>query len=96
MYIVYARIKKYITPTTIVLSDTHEFKTYLKTKQECIIFDTLIGNIGFPPHDDAIEDTLFDLYLMTKANKIYSFSWGNTIPGFVKLASLYNVPILEI
>jgi len=96
LYIVYARIKKYITPTTIVLSDTQEFKTYLKTKQECMIFDTLIGNIGFPAHDDAIEDTLFDLQLMSKATKIYSFSWSNTIPGFVKLATLYNVPVIEI
>lgn len=96
LYMVYERIKKYITPTTIVLSDTQEFKTYLKSKQVCIVYDTLIGNIGFPPHDAAVEDTLIDLYLMAKATKIYSFSWSNTIPGFVKIAEFYNVPIIEI
>ena len=96
LYTVYERIKQYLSPTTIVLSDTHEFKSYVKTKQECIVFDTKIGNIGYPPHDDRLEDTLFDLYLITKATKIYSFSWNNTTPGFVKIAILYNVPIVEI
>jgi len=96
LYTVYERIKHYLTPTTIVLSDTYEIKQYVKSKQECIVFDTKIGNIGYPPHDNRIEDTLFDLYLMTKATKIYSFSWMNTIPGFVKIAAYYNVPIIEI
>jgi len=96
LYTVYERIKHYLTPTTIILSDTHEFKTYIKSKQDCIVFDTKIGNIGYPPHNDAVEDTLFDLYLMTKATKIYSFSWWNTIPGFVKIAKIYNIPIIEI
>jgi hypothetical protein len=96
LYTVYERIKHCLSPTTIVLSDTAEFKSYVKTKQDCIVFDTKIGNIGYPPHDDRVEDTLFDLYLMTKATKIYSFSWWNTTPGFVKIVSLYNVPIVEI
>ena len=96
LYLIYERIKHYITPTTIVISDTHEIKQYIKTKKDCIIFDTKIGNIGYPPHDHCIEDTLFDLYLMTKATKIYSFSWMNTIPGFVKIVSCYNIPIVEI
>lgn len=96
LYTVYERIKPYLSSTTIVLSDTHEFKTYLKTKHDCIVFDTLIGNIGLPEHDEAVEDTMFDLYLMNKAIKIYSFSWSRTIPGFVKIAELFNVPIVEI
>ena len=96
LYTVYERIKPYLTPTTIILSDTYEIKNYIKSKQECIVYDTKIGNIGYPPHDNRIEDTLFDLYLMTKATKIYSFSWSNTIPGFVQIAALYNVPIVEI
>jgi hypothetical protein len=96
LYTVYERIKHYLSPTTIVLSDTHEFKTYVKSKQPCIVMDTRIGNIGYPPHDDCIEDTLIDLYLMLNATKIYSFSWYNSIPGFVKIAALYNVPIVEI
>jgi hypothetical protein len=96
LYTVYERIKHYLTPTTIVLSDTYEIKTYIKSKHDCIVFDTKIGNIGYPPHDNTVEDTLFDLYLMTKATKIYSFSWYNSIPGFVKIANVYNVPIVEI
>ena len=79
LYTVYYRIYPYLSPTTIVISDTYEFKTYLKSK--CIVFDTRIGNIGFTPHDDAVEDTLFDLYIMTKATKIYTFSWLIEVMG---------------
>ena len=95
-YTIYDKIKPYLSPNTIVLSDTKEFKTYLKSKQDCIVFDTKIGNIGYTPHDDCIEDTLIDLYLMTKAKKIYSFSWYKTIPGFVKLMYIYDVPLVQI
>uniref|UniRef100_A0A6C0B8C8 Uncharacterized protein n=1 Tax=viral metagenome TaxID=1070528 RepID=A0A6C0B8C8_9ZZZZ len=31
---------------------------------------------------------------MSKATKIYSFSWYNSIPGFVKIENVYNVPIV--
>jgi len=97
MYTVYQRIKKYLSPNIIILSDTHEIKTYIKSKYpECIVFDTLIGNIGFEPHDEAVYDTLIDLYLMTKAKLIYSFSWNFSIPGFVNITSMYNVPVYQI
>jgi hypothetical protein len=94
---IYNTIKPYITPSTIVLSDTYEIKQYIKEQQcECIIFDTIIGNIGFEPHDACVEDTLFDLHLMAKAKKIYSFSWNYDIPGFLKILSIYEVPIIEL
>ena len=92
----YTKIKPYLSPNTILLSDTKEFKSYVK-KDTCIIFDTLIGNIGYPLHDEAVEDTMFDLFLMTKACKIYSFSWDRTTtPGFVNIMYLYNIPIYKI
>ena len=97
LYIIYEKIKQYLSPNIIILSDTHEIKTYIKSKYpDCIVFDTLIGNIGFEPHDETVEDTLFDLYLMSKAKQIYSYSWYNSFPGFLKIVSLYNVPIYEI
>ena len=97
MHTVYERIKWYLSPNIIILSDTHEIKTYIKSKYPpCIIFDTLIGNIGYEPHDDAVYDTMCDLYLMTKAKKIYSFSWYFSIPGFVKIMSMYDIPIHQI
>ena len=97
LYTVYEKIKPYLSPNIIILSDTYEIKEYIKTEYpECIAFDTLIGNIGFDPHDTAVHDTLFDLHLMAKAKQIYSFSWSNTIPGFVKIMSLYNIPVYEI
>jgi hypothetical protein len=95
-YKVYEYIQPYLSLSTIVLSDTKEFKEFLKHKNKCILFDTLIGNIGYTPHDNSVEDTLFDLLLLTKATKIYSFSWNKKIPGFVKLASFYDIPIKEI
>jgi hypothetical protein len=95
-YIVYNKIKPYILSSTIVISDTKEFKEYIKLQNNGIVFNTRIGNIGYPLHDDSIEDTLFDLYLMTKAKKVYSFSWGKIIPGFLKILSIYNIPIEEI
>ena len=94
-YIIYNKIKPYLYPTTIVVSDTQEFKNYLR-KKECIVFDTKIGNIGYPPHDNRIEDTLFDLYLLSKATKIYSFSWENKIPGFLNILDMYDIPIVKI
>jgi hypothetical protein len=94
---VYEKIKHYITPSTIILSDTYEIKQYIKSQHsECIMFDTLIGNIGFEPHDGCVEDTLFDLFLMTKAKKIYSFSWNYDIPGFLKILSIYDIPNIEL
>jgi hypothetical protein len=97
MYTVYERIKPYLSPNIIILSDTHEIKTYIKSNYpECIVFDTLIGNIGYEPHDDAVHDTMFDLYLMSKAKKIYSFSWYFSIPGFVRIMSIYDIPIYQI
>ena len=93
---VYTKIKPYLTPTTILLSDTKEFKSYVKNLDTCIIFDTLIGNIGYVPHDETVEDTLFDLFLMTKACNIYSFSWDISTPGFVNIMYLYNIPIYKI
>ena len=95
-YTIYDKIKPYLSPDTIVLSDTKEFKTYLKTKNNCIVLDTKIGNIGYTPHDDYIEDTLVDLYLMTRAEKIYSFSWYKTIPGFLKIMYIYDIPLVQI
>lgn len=94
---VYTKIKPYLTPTTILLSDTKEFKSYVKNLDTCIVFDTLIGNIGHTPHDYAVEDTMFDLFLMTKACKIYSYSWDKTTtPGFVNIMYLYDIPIYKI
>ena len=97
MYTVFEKIEPFLYPNMIILSDTHEIKQYIKTQYpECIVFDTLIGNIGYDTHDEAVPDTLFDLYLMTKAKKIYSFSWYKNIPGFVKIMSIYNIPVYEI
>jgi hypothetical protein len=97
LYTVYERIKQYLSPGIIILSDTHEIKKYIKTKYpECVVFDTLIGNIGFEPHNDAVCDTMFDLYLMTKAKKIFSFSWYSSIPGFLRITAIYDIPIHEI
>ena len=93
---IYEKIKPYLSPTTIVLSDTKEFKKYVNKLDKCIVFDTLIGNIGYTPHDYTVEDTLFDLFLMTKACNIYSFSWSNTTPGFVNIMYLYDIPIYKI
>lgn len=97
LYTVYERIKQYLSPNIIILSDTHEIKTYIKSKYpDCIVFNTLIGNIGFEPHDEAVCDTMVDLYLMTKAKLIISFSWYGSIPGFVNITSIYNVPVYQI
>ena len=95
-YIIYNKIKPYITSSTIILSDTKEFKEYAKRKNNGIVFDTRIGNIGYPPHDSMVEDTLFDFFLMIKAKKIYSFSWEKTIPGFLEILYAFNIKIEEI
>jgi len=33
---------------------------------------------------------------MAKAKKIYSFSWNYDIPGFLKILSIYDIPIVEL
>jgi hypothetical protein len=91
--IVYDKILPFLSPTTILLSDTKEFKEYVKTRNSCIIYDTRIGNIGYTPHDYTVEDSLLDLYMLTRSKCIYSFSWHDDIPGFLKILLIYNVNI---
>jgi hypothetical protein len=94
--VVYEKIEPYLTEDTLLLSDTQEFKDYVKNKKKCIIQDTKIGNIGFTPHDNRAEDSLLDLYHMIRAKRVYSFNWHNQIPGFVQMAMFYNVEIITV
>ncbi len=94
--VVYKKIEHYLTEDTLLLSDTKEFKEYVKSKKKCMIRDTKIGNIGYAPHDASVQDTLIDLYTMTRANRIYAFSWYNEIPGFLQIVSFYNVEIIML
>ena len=94
--VVYEKIEPYLTEDTLLLSDTKEFKEYVKVRNKCMIRDTKIGNIGYSPHDDRVEDTLIDFYTMTRANRIYAFSWYNEIPGFLQIVSFYNVEIIML
>jgi hypothetical protein len=94
--IVYEKILPHLTSQTILLSDTQEFKDYVKERSECIIFDTKIGNIGFTAHDYAVEDSLLDLYIMTRAKYVSSFTWHDNLPGFLNILLFYNVYVEKI
>lgn len=94
--IVYEKLLPYLTSQSILLSDTKEFKDYIKEKHKCIMFDTKIGNIGFTPHNYAAEDSLMDFYIMTQAKYVSSFSWHDDLPGFLKMVVLHNVYVEKI
>jgi len=70
----------------IFISDSVSFKEFIKNKNINItLFNTIPRHIGL---NNDLKDTLFEFFLLSKANKIYSYSIYGWDSGFVKWNSI--------
>jgi hypothetical protein len=76
----------------VFMSDSQELKKEIKIS-EVFMFDTEIGHTGYHKEKNALRDSLFELFIMTQANHIKTFTVNNWPSGFVKIAhDVYDVP----
>jgi len=89
------KIDKCIEDKDILMSDSKEFKNYCKTNFPSLFqFNINIGHIGLFSHKDYIKDTLYELMVITKAQKIKTFTVHYHISGFVKfIHDIYKIPL---
>jgi len=81
----------------IFLSDSQHLKDLVKKNGTFFVFDTEIGHLGYHSDTNKLRDTLFEFFVMTKAEKIKSYTINNWPSGFVKIVhEIYNVPLESI
>jgi hypothetical protein len=84
----------------VLISDSKTFKSYVSQRCDCRMFDFNICHLGFEVEKeslDAVEHTLFDLYLVSKSQKIKSYSVYDWESGFVKeTARIHDIDLLDL
>jgi hypothetical protein len=90
-------VKKQNTSNTIFMSDSKEFKEYVKEHVDIFTFDIDIGHIGLDRCYSIIKDTLVELFIITHASSITTYTAYYWLSGFVKLSrDIYNVPLISL
>ena len=79
----------------ILMSDSEQFKQYVKlTNNNIKLLNTKTAHLGYEQHSDNIRDTLLEFFIITKAQKIKTFSVYGHLSGFVNIVNqVYDVPI---
>jgi len=81
----------------ILITDTQGFKSLVSDKKIVFTFDTKICHLGLSTDNQAIKDTLFEFFLITKSSKIKTYCKIHQMSGFVKWVSqIYDIPVLLI
>jgi hypothetical protein len=82
-------------PNDILITDSTTFKqNIVNNKLNIFLFNESICHIGVNSNLEAIQHTLFELLLISKAKSIRSFNKYGWISGFVHAISIiYNIPI---
>ena len=81
----------------VFITDSKSFKDFVFKKTKVNIFDIKICHLGLSTNDDAIRDTLFEFFLITKACKIKTYCKIHKMSGFVKwISQIYNIPVTTI
>jgi hypothetical protein len=96
---IYEYVKKHINEKTILLCNSIHFKNYVRKNYPKIRqFETKTAHLGYQNSSkEGIIDTLSELFIMTRANKIYTFSEYGHMSGFTKIANdIYDIPVLDI
>lgn len=82
---------------TILLSDSIKFKYIVNQQSNIFMYMDKIAHIGTHKDLNAIKFTLFEFFLLTKAESIKTYTIYPWTSGFVKVANyIYNVPLIEI
>lgn len=84
----------------VLISDSKTFKAYVAKHSDCKMFDLEICHLGYHVDEkslQAIEHTLFDLFLVSRAKKIKSHSIYNWESGFVReISKIYNIEFINL
>ena len=95
---IYQNLKHFKEENDILVTDTSKFKHFIFNKNESIfMFDIKICHLGLTTDLDAIRDTLFEFFLITKSSKIKTYCRIHEMSGFVKwISKIYDIPICKI
>lgn len=92
-------IKKNMTGSAVLLSDSQKFKEYIKKEvsPSPFMFDTLVGHVGFSKHKHNLRGTLIEFFICQSAQNIRTYSVYQWLSGFVKcIHDIYDIPIIQI
>lgn len=90
-------LTKYIEGHNILLSDSCLFKEFVAKNTDIFMYDQPVAHLGFHSNVDKIKHTMFEFILLTKAQKIKTYSVYGWTSGFVKIANyIYNVPLIKL
>lgn len=79
----------------ILMSDSFQFKNYVKEKYDIFMFDNNISHIGYDANLETIRETLFEFFVITQSQTIKSYSVYHWTSGFIKVANdIYDVKII--
>lgn len=77
---------------SILLSDSCNFKKYIKSKINVFMIDGIVAHMG--KSDNDVKDTLREFFIITRAKHIYTHSIYCWISGFVYWAhKIYDIPL---
>jgi hypothetical protein len=79
----------------ILFSDSN----YLKELAKPYIYtiDSKVAHIGFHTQIEDLKNTMFEFFLLTRANRIHTFSTYPWVSGFVKIINfIYDIPLIDI
>jgi hypothetical protein len=91
-------VKLHIKNNTVLISDSHQFKTLLKEEKiDVFMFDINICHLGHKVETNDYKETLFEFFLTIDASSIKTYSVHNWLSGFVRIANIiYDVPLIKI
>ena len=78
----------------VLVTDSLSFKEYSFLNSDVFIFDTKLCHLGLSKDYNAIRDTLFEFFLITRSTKIKTYCKIHKVSGFVKwISEIYDIPI---
>jgi hypothetical protein len=91
-------VDKYYTQKDIFMCDSKYYKEHLKdTKPHVCILDLDICHIGRETDETKIKNTMLEFFIISKSNRIKTYSNYFWISGFVFwLSKIYDIDILNI
>lgn len=81
---------------SILITNSKNFKNYIKSKYNVYILDTEIEHIGVLYNNNlqGVKDTLLDFFIQSRSKKIKTFSHYDWISGFIHWnCKVYDIPL---